>query len=1022
MWLLDRLEPGNPAYNMGVAIRLAGELDVSALQRGLNTIVRRHAVLRSTVRAVDGRPVQVIAAAADVPLPIVDLGDRPPAEREAEARRLAAAEAARPFDLERHFPIRASLLALGATEHVLLVTAHHLAADGWSIGVLGRELATLYAATKGGAEHAVASADPPALPDLPIQYADYARWQRSPEQAAVIETQVDYWRGQLHDLPLVELPPDRPRPPLRAFRGARVHADLAGERADRLRALSQAERASLFMTLLAGFAVVLQRRTGLDDVVVGAPIAGRDRPELEGLIGCFVNTLVLRVDVSGNPSFRALVGRVREVCLEAYAHQDPPFERLLEALQPRRDPSRTPLFQVFFNMFVESDLLVRLPGLEAELIARPEPEAKFDLTIYVNDRGDAIDLDAVYNADLFEAENIAELVAQFAWVLEQAAAAPDQPIGALDLVTQRARTRLPDLAAPLPYAASAALPDGFVRQARRLPDRVAVVDAHGTWTYRDLDVWTNRLANHLLAAGLGPEAIVAVYGHRGAALVWAILGVLKAGAAFVVLDPALPALRSAATLRAARPRAWLSLEAAGPVPAELAECLDELGVAYRLPLPSRPEAAAGGPLAGTPACDPGVAVGPRDLAYVAFTSGTTGQPKGILGEHGPVTHFLDWHTGAFGLRQDDRFSLLAGLGHDPLLRDIFTPLWLGASLHVPTDGDLSSSLGLAAWLRRERVSVAHLTPALGQVLAEAIGSQPDGASLPDLRYAFFGGDVLTGADVDRFQALAPAAALVNFYGTTETPQAMGYWPVPRTPDARDGRPTIMPIGRGIAGAQLVVLNAAGGLAGIGERGEIHVRSPHLTRGYLDDPAETARRFRGHPQTGHPDDRLHRTGDLGRYLPSGAVAFVGRDDRQVSLSGMRIELEEVEAVLALHPAVREVAVLWHRGGGERDDLNGRAGLQGTGGLGDAEGAHGSSAMPGLLVAYVAGRPGRRRAPASCGTSRGRACRPPPCRRATSSWKRCPSRATASSTTRRWPRCRGRRWRRHRVGHRGRRWSA
>ncbi len=954
MWLLDRMQPGNPAYNLAAAIRLRGALDAAALEHGLHAIIRRHAVLRTTYRAVDGRPRQVIAADAELRLPIIALGGRPPPEREAELRRLAEQAAARPFDLERDLPIRATLVVLGPTEHVLLLTVHHIAADGWSIGVLSRELAILYASAMARAEAGAPPSAAPGLAELPIQYADFALWQRSPARAAVIEGQVDYWRRQLRDLPWVELPPDRPRPPLRTFRGGRVRASLSGDLAERLRALGRAEGASLFMTLLAGFAIVLQRRTGHDDIAIGAPIAGRDRPELEDLIGCFVNTLVLRVDLSGDPSFRTLVGRVREVCLDAYAHQDLPFERLLEALQPRRDPSRTPLFQVLFNMLTEPGPFAGLPGLEAEPIARPEPEAKFDLTLYVHDRAGAIDLDAVYDADLFDADNVAELVAQLDRLLGQAAAAPDRPIGALDLVTDAARGRLPDLAAPLPYAATAALPDGFVRQARRVPDRAAVVDAFGTWTYGELDAWSNRLANHLLAARLAPEAVVAIYGHRGAALVGAILGVLKAGAAFVVLDPTAPALRSADTLRSARPRAWLAVDAAGPVPPELADCLVELGVACRLSLPPRPGGAAAEPLAAAPDSHPGLAIGPRHLAYLAFTSGSSGRPRGILGEHGAVTHFLDWHIRRFELGEGDRFSLLAGLGHDPLLRDIFTPLSLGATLYVPPDADLSSSLGLAAWLKRHRISVAHLTPGLGQVLAVAVdwGGSPAGdAGLPDLRYAFFGGDVLTGADVDRFRALAPAATLVNFYGTTETPQAMACWIVPNTGDPSNGADPagIVPIGRGIDGAQLVVLNAAGAVAGIGERGEIHVRSPHLSRGYIDDLQATRARFRVNHLTRDPGDRLYRTGDLGRHLPSGAVAFVGRNDRQVSLGGVRIELEEIEAVLARHPAVREVAALVHPA-----DRAGADGSAASNGAENAESSDGRTVRAGSLVAYVAMR--------------------------------------------------------------------
>ncbi|RIL12524.1 non-ribosomal peptide synthetase [bacterium] len=925
MWVLDRLEPGNPAYNIFQAVRLDGPLDAGILQRSLDEVVRRHESLRTTFIADDGVPYQVVAPSGSMPLTVVDLGGLAPGDAQAEVERSIAAEAARPFDLERGPLTRAVLLRLTPGTHVFMLSMHHIVSDGWSMAILSKEITSTYAALRRG--------EAPLLAEPPIQYADYAVWQR--EQAAGDDRSgsIDYWRRQLEGPPApLDLPTDFARPAMSSYRGARTTRRLPARLTQAIQALCRQEGLTVFMALLAAFKALLHRQTGQDDVVVGTPIAGRSRADIEPIVGFFVNSLVLRTDLSGAPSFRTLAGRVREVALAAFSHQDVPFEKLLEALQPPRDPGRTPLFQVFFNVMGFDEGAETLPGIVSTPIVQPDPGSKFDLTLYVSERDGRLGLALVYNADLFLPARMTEWLAQLELLLEQATADPDRPISALSLLTESARRQLPDpreaLGAAEASAAGTAWSGGaatgideprtvveaFVRQARRVPGRPAVADAHRVWTYAELDAWSARVATALQAGGIAHGDAVAIYAHRGAALVPALLGTLRAGAAFVILDPAHPVARLADCLAIARPRAFIGLSAAGEPPDMLEACIASLGC-HRVRLD--PAAADGGLCARTlpPPADADVdgcgAVGPGDLAYIAFTSGSSGRPKGILGEHGPLARFVGWHSRTFGLDGSDRFALLSGLAHDPLLRDVFTPLALGATVCVPDPDAMSSPHRLRAWLAESGVTVVHVTPALAVALSDEgmiDQARPTLPTLPALRLTCFAGDVLTRDAVALWRRLAPAGRVVNFYGATETPQAVAYHIAADPPEGCPAPAAAVPIGRGIDGVQLLVLNAGGRLAGIGEVGEVHVRGPQLARGYLGDDDLTRERFVVNPFTGRAGDRLYRTGDMGRYLPDGAVAFVGRHDRQVKIRGFRVELQDIEAALGQHAAVRTSAVV------------------------------------------------------------------------------------------------------------------
>ena len=890
LWLLDQLEPESTAYNMPAPLRLRGRLEIAALQRALEAIVFRHDALRTTFAVAEGEPVQLIATPASFLLPVADVAGLPEGARHAEEQRLLV-EQMRPFDLLWGPLFRASLVRLGTEEHLLLLDMHHIISDGWSMGVFFRELGAFYGA--------FGEARPVDLPPLPIQYADFAVWQRGWLQGAVLDEQLAYWRERLEGCPpALELPTDRLRPAMLGHRGEHVQLDIPGDVAGRLRELTKREGVSLFMSLLTGFQLLLSRLSGQEDVVVGAPSAGRNRVELEGLIGLFLNTLVLRADLSGDPTFVELLGRVKEMVLGAYRYQAIPFERLLEELQPERQLSRAPIFQVLFNFVSISDLHLELSGLDVEPARLERTDSKFDLTLYLRETAESIRLNLVYSTDLFDRGRMEEMLRQYVHLLAQAVVAPGAPVSALSLVTPAAVALLPDPAQPLPEDYRGPIHQALTCQAARFPERIAVRDARGeAWTYAELEARANQLARFLLAHGVEKGDAVGIWAHRGTPLVQALLGTLKAGAAVLILDPAYPVPRLLDYLRIARPKAFVRVPGAVPPPPEVEAALASL---------CRVELSA---LSGLPESDPGVPVGPDDAAVITFTSGSTGVPKGVVGRHGPLTHFYPWMGERFALGESDRFGMLSALSHDPLQRDVFTPVWFGAQLVIPDPERIGSPGYLAEWLRAGIGERAAPHAGDGGAGAGLDGERCRSGSqeLPALRRAFVVGDLLKKADVERLQRIAPSLLGVNLYGSTETQRSVSFFAVPH--NGRLGK-EVLPLGRGMEGCQLLVLNRSGALAGVGEIGEIYVRSRHLARGYLGDEALTAERFRPNPFAinADEDDRVYKTGDLGRYLPDGGVEFAGRADFQVKLRGFRIELGEVEAALARFPGVRECVVI------------------------------------------------------------------------------------------------------------------
>ncbi len=875
LWFLDRLEPGSPFYNITRALRLHGHLDVRSLGRALGEIVRRHEALRTTFPSSGGFPAQVIAAAGDASLSLVDLGGLGTAGREAVALDLATLWARSPFDLARGPLLRLGLLRLGEQEHLLLAAVHHSVADGWSMGVLVREIGALYAAFVQG--------EPSPLPELPVQYADFAAWQRSWLQGEVLEEQIAFWRGRLAGAPRVlELPADRPRPPVQTFRGAVQPLVLPPALAQAARGLGRRESATLFMTLLAAWAVLLGRHAGQEDLLVGTPIAGRNRREIEDLVGFFVNTLVLRIELSAGdsgtaPAFLEVLGRVRAGALTAFAHQDLPFERLVEELAPERDLSRSPLFQVLFSLQNAPAGELRLPGLTLAPVETGAAVAKFDLSLYLVETGAEITGGLEHNRDLFDAGTVERLGARFAALLAAAVADPGCPVGDLPLLSpaevEQLVTGWNDTAEPFP--ADLCVHERIAAQAARTPEAVALSFGGEPLFYQELVERAGRLARRLVRLGVGPDVPVGLCADRSPALLVGVLGILQAGGAYVPLDPTHPRERLGAILADSGLRVLVTENALlGTLPhhgVPLVLLDGETAGDGRVPLPR---------------------VHPENLAYVLFTSGSTGRSKGVAVSHRGVMNFLTTLAARAGFSAGDVVVALTTLSFDIAVTELLLPLTIGARIELVRRETAGDARLLAAALESAGATVLQATPATWTLLVDG-GWQ----GRPGLK-ALCGGEALPRALADRL--LLRAAELWNLYGPTETT----VWSTLHRITADERR---VPIGHPLGNTTVHLLGRWGELVPVGVVGELWIGGAGLARGYHGRPDLTAERFLPDPFAA-PGARLYRTGDLARRLPDGALDYLGRADFQVKVRGHRIELGEIEAALRRHPDVRDAVAV------------------------------------------------------------------------------------------------------------------
>ncbi|MCP4654400.1 MAG: amino acid adenylation domain-containing protein, partial [bacterium] len=908
LWFLDQYQPQSAIYNVYYAFRLSGPLDRLALERSLNEIVRRHEALRTRLVEVGEEPCQLISEHRPFPLPVADLTAIEEAVREGELLRLAGEQARRPFALAEGQMVRVGLLRLDRGEHVFLLNIHHVATDGWSMGLFYHELEVLVAAFSGVGGSGVGGSDVVSpLPELPIQYADFAVWQREWLRGEVRESQLAYWKGQLDGMQGVpELPADRPRPAVRSYRGAMQSVALPRALIDSLKTLSHPRGATLFMALLAAFYALLSRLTGEDDLAVGSAIANRNRPEIEGLIGFFVNTLLLRADLRGDPSFRELLGRVRQVTLGAFAHQDLPFEHLVEELQPHRDLSRQPLFQVMFVLQNTPGPGLRLPGLQVSELAVHNGTAKFDLTFSLNEDPSGLTGSVEYSTDLYDRTTVVRLWGCLRSLLAGIAADPDGRLSELPLQSQAEERQLllewNDNASP--YPRDAAIHELFEEQAARTPEAVAVVfggsgapDAQVS--YRELNRRANRLAHSLRACGVGAEVCVGLCVDRSMEMVVGILGILKAGGAYVPLDPSYPSERLRFMLDDTA-----SPTGRPPVLVAQERPLARLAISASSELRRIRLDRDGTTLAGYSPENPGPTATADNLAYVMYTSGSTGRPKGVRVVHRAVVRLVrETNYALFDDRQV--FLQFAPISFDASTLEIWGPLLNGGRLvvfpaHTPTLHELGATLV------RHRVTTLWLTAGL---FHQMVDEYPEG--LDAVEQLLAGGDVLSARHVRRVLEELPACTLINGYGPTESTTFTCCSPMRADDEVEDS----VSIGRPVANTRVHVLDRRLRPVPAGVYGELLIGGDGLARDYLNQPGLTAERFLPNPVGGAVGARLYRSGDLVRYLADGRIEFLGRRDFQVKLRGYRIELGEVEAALGRHPGVRE-AVVMVRDNGER----------------------------------------------------------------------------------------------------------
>ena len=864
LWFLHQMTPQNAAYNIVSSVRFARTIQVDALRRSVDELVQRHEALRTVFVTRDGEPVLQILPPAATALPVIDLAGRPEDERRPELERIRAEHAGAPFDLEHGPLIRVVLVKLGDRDYELLLAVHHIVSDRWSVGVIANELQALYDRFAGGAA--------PPLPELPVQYVDFAAWQRQHLASGVMETQLAYWRQHLAGLSDLDLPTDRPRPSEQTYAGAWESRSL-GEVGELVAAAARQNGMTPFMIMLAGFSALLHRYSAQSDIAVGTPISGRTNQLFEGVVGCFLNMLVLRTDLSGEPSFGDLLRRVRAVALDAYDHADVPFEKLVADLQPRRDTSRSPLFQVALS-FQSAPKAVEMP---VDVVSTASGGTLFDLTLFVTDIAGQLTLTAEYNTDLFDRVTIARMLGHLETLLRTGLQEPTRRLSDLPILTADEQRQL------VAWNATSTRFDGpssvhgvIAAQAARTPDAIAVTCGTESLTYRELDSRSTRLARHLRHLGVGAEAPVGICVDRSAGMFVGLLGILKAGAAYVPLDPAYPIERLA-----------LMLDDAGvQIVVSQSRLVDRLPSGERRVVCLDRDWAAIADHADAPL---DLTAGGESLAYIIYTSGSTGRPKGVQVPHRAVVNFLSTMACAPGLSASDVLVAVTTLSFDIAGLELYLPLTVGAHVVVAAGEQVTDGGELRALLSACGATAMQATPATWRLLLEA------GWSGPGVKM-MCGGEALPR---DLATELLDKGELWNLYGPTETT----IWSCAE----RVGADSTVSIGRPIANTQVYVLDPNFSPVPAGVPGELYIAGDGLARGYRGRPDLTAERFVPNP-FGREGDRMYRTGDLARYLPDGRLECLGRLDHQVKVRGFRIELGEVEAVLAAHDRVKEVVVV------------------------------------------------------------------------------------------------------------------
>lgn len=880
LWFMDQLVPDNAFYTtVPMALRIFGPLDADALERAVSEIARRHESLRACFVNVGGQPELTLSQTWGQRLAIEDIATDTREATEAALLRCVREEAAQPFDLANGPVMRAKLCRLDSEEHVLVITMHHIISDGWSMGVLARELSEIYPAFARG--------EPSPLPEMPIQYIDFAVWQRTWLSGETLERQLAFWRRQLADVPALQLPTDHPRPQMLSYAAEVAGLRLPEALSERIRSLARTERVSLFMLLLAGFNLLLHRYSGQDDIVVGSPIANRSRETLESMVGFFVNTLALRCDLSGDPTVRELLQRVRATCFDAFAHQDLPFMKLVAELDPERDLNRNPIVQVMFAVQNVPDAILDLPWIRWEMFGSNAVATRFDQEWHVWDDEGRIRVTVYYSTELFEAANVERMLSQWQTVLEEMVRDPAQRIGTLRLDREIDRADVVDAwnRTSVPAPLELGLPALFEMQAARRPDAIAAIYENESIDYAALDGRANRLANHLIARGVGAEQCVAVCTERSVDMLVALLAVLKAGGAYLPIDPAYPVSRIRYLLDDGRVRVAIT---AG----DARETLADTGVEV-VDL-ERDHAA----IAAHPQTSPGVAVDPEQLAYVLYTSGSTGRPKGVEVPHRAVVRLVKGAT-FIDFERAPNFLQIAPIAFDASTLELWGALLNGGTVVGASKFVALAPKQLASLLRERRVDATFLTSAL---FNRIVDEMPD--AFETLDTVLVGGEAVDPAAIRRVQAVGGPRRLMNGYGPTENTTFSACHLIPEV----DAGATSIPIGRPIENSTAYVLDAAMQPVPVGVLGELYVGGCGVARGYARRPAMTAEKFVPDPFASAPGQRLYRTGDLVRWRRDGTLDYLGRVDNQVKIRGHRIEPGEIEAVIASYPGVRSAAVV------------------------------------------------------------------------------------------------------------------
>jgi polyketide synthase PksJ len=874
LWFLEQMEPGCPAYNIPSAVRLSGKLNIKALQQSFNEIIKRHESLRTTFSVVDGLPVQVIAPQLELELPVVDMCSIPESQQHDKVQKYVYEDNYKPYDLAKGPLIRASLLKLSEDEHVLIMNLHHIISDGWTLQVLMRELATAY--------EALAANKPVMLPELPIQYADFTIWQKSMMKGEVLGKQLDYWKSVLSGSKFVlELPGDRQRPPVQGFKGARQYMELSPKLTEALNEMAQKKGVTPFMILMSVFKILLYRYSGNGDVIVGTPIAGRNRTELEGLIGFFVNTLALRTDLTDNPTFSELLKRVSDGTQGAYDHQEMPFEVLVEELQPERDLSRNPIFQVCFSYQNDTVPVMIIAGLTMTPVEVDSGTARFDLELQLWKSGDSIRGFIEYSTELFDKNTVVKMIEHFRILLEAVVQGQDGPVSTLpvmsseeiEIIVNKWNNTVRD------YEKHACIHHLFEEQTVKTPDAVALVFDDRSITYRELDQRSNRLAHYLKGQKVGPEVLVGICMERSIEMIVSLLGILKAGGTYIPLDPAYPKDRLAYMIEDSQMTLLITQDSIRDMIPEKGIkviCIDTEWSQISRESSEKPQSD----------------VKPHNLAYIIYTSGSTGKPKGVQIIHRAVVNFLNSMKREPGITPGDRLLSVTTLCFDIAVLEIFLPITTGACVVLADRDTATDGLKLIEKLRRHDISIMQATPATWRLLLESGWTGSGNLKI------LCGGEALPKELAA--QLIPKCASLWNMYGPTETT----IWSAVHKVDPEEDR---ICIGRPIDNTQMYILDSNLQPVPVGVIGELYIGGDGLARGYLNRPELTDEKFIRSPFTNEPGVLIYRTGDLAKYMNDGRIEVLGRVDHQVKLRGYRIELGEIEAVLCKHPAVREAAV-------------------------------------------------------------------------------------------------------------------